>query len=413
MVIEIDYSDLSSSSRSLDKAAKYCGEYASRLQRKVPDKLDNLTLGSSSYTSSASYFASAKIKSLESQQQKCLDVSGKIDSFIEEAKSTDKRVAGIMKSEGNDFRKASGLSYGWADGFMQATTRFTITEMNKDEFSRWISAQLRNVSENFNAWILDKKHWYACEGGKYVISTVFKIVGLAVAVLAAFAALVVALPIVLMAVSPALAAFFGITAAAALASWSGIVAVCTAVAACIAVADATVALINTVKASQMAETDPGWAARYADITTASDQLSKTCFDSKWKNTISNMGAVAINVVGTVCSIISIANLAVNGYKFFTNSYRANANWKRYFKIWDSNGKFSLKVTIKNWKKNWDSLNFAFNHDFQYTQWEGARKRNYAVYDALEKMKDSQSYKNVMKFFDKLKDGVQKFEKLAF
>ena len=83
MVIEIDYSDLSSSSRSLDKAAKYCGEYASRLQRKVPDKLDNLTLGSSSYTSSASYFASAKIKSLESQQQKCLDVSGKIDSFIE------------------------------------------------------------------------------------------------------------------------------------------------------------------------------------------------------------------------------------------------------------------------------------------------------------------------------------------
>ena len=106
-------------------------------------------------------------------------------------------------------------------------------------------------------------------------------------------------------------------------------------------------------------------------------------------------------------------LAVNGYKFFTNSYRANANWKRYFKMWDSNGKFSLKITLKNWKKNWESLNFAFNHDFQYTQWEGARKRNYDTYKNLSKMKESKGYKKVMKFFDKLKKGVEWFEKIAY
>ncbi len=401
MIVEIDYGDLKDASKALSKAAKYCGDYASRLQRKVPNQLDDLTRGSSSYTSSASYFASAKIRTLETQQQKCLDVSGKIDKFVEEAKRTDKRVAGIMKREGNEFRKANGLSYGWADGLMQAITRFSIGEANKNDLSRWITSQLRDVSDAIKGWVLDFKHWYACEGGKYVISAVFKAVGLVVAVLAAFAALVVALPLVL-----------AVIGGAAL-TWSTVVAVCTAVAACIALADATVALINTIKAASIAETDPGWAARYADITTTSDQLSKTCYDSKWMNIISNCGAVAIDVIGTICSIISVVNLAVNGYKFFTNSYRANANWKRYFKIWDNNGKFSLDVTIKNWKTNWKGLNFAFNHDFQYTQWEGARKRNYDSYDFLEKMKDSKGYKNVMDFFDKLKDGVKKFEKYAF
>ena len=401
MVIEIDYGELASSYKALSKASKYCGEYASRLQKKVPNKLDDLTKGSSSYTSSASYFASAKIKSLESQKQKFLDVSGKIDDFIEDAKNTDQRVANIMKREGNEFRKANGLSYGWADGLMQALTRFAIGEANEDEFSRWISARLRDASEAFTGWMLDFKHWYACEGGKYVISAVFKTVVLIVAALAAFAALVVALPLVI-----------GLIGGAAL-TWSAVVAICTAVAACIALADATVALINTCTAASLADTDPGWAARYADMTTASDYLSKTCFDSRWANIISNIGAVAIDVVGTICSIISVVNLAVNGYRFFTNSYRANANWKRYFKIWDSNGKFSLDVTLKNWKTNWKGLNFAFNHDFQYTQWEGARKRNHATYHFLEKMKDSKAYKNVMNFFDKLKEGVQKFEQLAF
>lgn len=401
MVVKIDYGELASSSTALNKAAKYCGDYASKLRRKVPNELDNLTRGSSSYTSSASYFASAKIQSLEKQQQKCLDVSGKIDTFIKDAKSTDQRVAGIMKKEGNEFRKANGLSFGWADGLMQVITRFTIDQANKDDFSRWISSRLRDVSDAFNGWILDFKHWYACEGGKYVISAVFKAVGLIVAVLAAFAALVVAWPIIL-----------GLIGGAAL-TWSAVVAISTAVVACIALADATVALINTIKAASIAKTDPGWAARYADITTASDQLCKTCYDSKWANILSNMGSVAIDVIGTIASIISVVNLAVNGYKFFTNSYRANANWKRYFKMWDSNGKFNLKITIKNWKKNWEGLNFAFNHDFQYTQWEGARKRNYDSYDYLEKMKASKVYKKVMDFFDKLKEGVKKFEKYAF
>lgn len=401
MVLEIDYGELSSSSKALSKASKYCGEYASRLQEKIPNKLDDLTKGSSSYTSSASYFASAKIKSLESQKQKLLDLSGKVDDFIEEAKSTDQRVANFMKREGNEFRKANGLSYGWADGLMQALTRFSIGEANKNELSRWISARLRDVSDAFNGWVLDIKHWYACEGGKYQVAKIFKWVGFGVAVLAAFAALIVALPVI-----------FG-TSVVALASWAGIVAVCTAVAACIALADATVALINTYIAADMAKTDPGWAARYTETNSVSDMLRKTCFDSKWGNIISNFAAGAIDVIGTVCSIVSIANLAVNGYKFFTNSYRANANWKRYFKLWDSNGNFSLDVTLKNWKTNWKGLDFALHHDFQYTQLQGARKRNYTSYSFLEKMKDSKAYKNVMNFFDKLKEGVQKFENVAY
>lgn len=191
IIIEIEYSELACASRTLSKASSYCREYASSLQKKVPDKLNTLTRGSSTYTSSASYFVSAKIKSLESQQQKFLDVSGKINDFIEEAKNTDQRVANLMKREGNIFRKANGLSYGWIDGLMQALTRLAIGESNEEELSRWISACLRNVSEEFSGWMLDFKHWYTCKSRKYEISTVFEVVGL---IVPALAALVTTLP---------------------------------------------------------------------------------------------------------------------------------------------------------------------------------------------------------------------------
>lgn len=394
MVVKIDYGELESSSKALNKAAKYCGDYASRLRRKVPNELDNLTRGSSNYTSSASYFASAKIQSLEKQQQKCLDVSGKIDTFIKDAKSTDQRVAGIMKKEGNEFRKANGLSFGWADGLMQVITRFSIDRANKDDFSRWISSQLRDVSAAFNAWILGKKYWYACEGGKYIWKRRFAFVGVITAALAAFAALVVLFPI-------------------SVGGWALVVAICTAVSSCIALADATVALISSNKAVQLAKTDPGWAARYSETNSISGFLKKTCFEEKWMNIASNYAAIGINAISAICMAVNIWNMGRNAKLFFRNEYRANANWKNEFKMWDSKGRFSFDKTIKNWKTNLKGLDHAFTHDYQYTQWIGARKRNYQFFNSLEKMKKSTYYKNTMKFFDKLKDGVKKFEKYAF
>lgn len=394
MVVKIDYGELASSSTALNKAAKYCGDYASKLRRKVPNELDNLTRGSSSYTSSASYFASAKIQSLEKQQQKCLDVSGKIDTFIKDAKSTDQRVAGIMKKEGNEFRKANGLSFGWADGLMQAITRFAIDDASKNSISRWISAGLRDISDGFNALILDFKCWYACKGGKYVFSAIFKAVGVVVAALAAFAALVVLFPI-------------------SVGGWALVVAICTAVSSCIALADATIALMSSIQAAQLTKTDPGWAARYSETNSISGFLKKTCFEEKWMNIASNYAAIGINAISAICMAVNIWNMGRNAKLFFRNEYRANANWKNEFKMWDSKGRFSFDKTIKNWKTNLKGLDHAFTHDYQYTQWIGARKRNYQFFNSLEKMKKSTYYKNTMKFFDKLKDGVKKFEKYAF
>lgn len=183
MIVEIEYSELVRASASLKNASKYCGEYANRLQKKVSGQLNSLSKGSSSYTYSALYFASSKIKLLENQRQQFLFVSGKIDDFIEEARNTDQRVANIMKREGNEFRKASGLSYGWADGLIQALTRFAIGQSNKDDFSRWIISCLRNDSETFDRWLHNLKHWYVCKGGKNILSEVSGTIGLIVAVL--------------------------------------------------------------------------------------------------------------------------------------------------------------------------------------------------------------------------------------
>ena len=408
MVVKIDYGELESSSKALNKAAKYCGDYASRLRRKVPNELDNLTRGSSNYTSSASYFASAKIQSLEKQQQKCLDVSGKIDTFIKDAKSTDQRVAGIMKKEGNEFRKANGLSFGWADGLMQVITRFTIDQANKDDIRRWISSMLIDVSDAFNAYMLDFKYWYACKGGKYKIEVFFRRIGVIVATLAVIVAAVYLLPIVLAALG-----IGGVTSTVALFSLKGIVAICNLVTACIALSDAIYDRMYTIKAAKIAETDPGWAARYADISSTKEHLRKTYYGSD-KDKFSMIWANIIEGVEIACIVVNVANMLDNAHHFFKGDYRANAvEWKRKFKIWDKDGNFSIDSTVKNWKENIKTLKFAFTHDYKSTQIAGARKRNYAIYREIEKMRDSEPYKVVMKLFDNLEDSIKKFEKYAY
>ena len=404
MIVEIEYSELERASNSLRRASKYCGEYANRLQIKIPGQLNSLTKGSSSYTSSASYFASAKIKLLESQKQKFLDVSGKIDDFIEEARNTDQYVANILKREGNEFRKANGLTYGWADGLMQVISRFSIGVVNEFSFSRWIDTCLRDISDGFNAWKLDKKHAFACGGGKYKILVWVKGFALAAAALAVFAACVIAFP----AIATLIAAIASGSVTWGLA-WAAFAATCTMITSCIALADATVGLICTSNAALIADTDPGWAARYADISSTTEYLRKTYFDSAWDKKSMNL-AEGINWVSKICGIVTIANYAVNGYLFFTGKYRANAKGVKHFKVWDTKGKFSTEKMFKNWKHNLKTLDYAFTHDFQYTQWIGARKRNHPTFAALEKMKEHWTYKHVMHFFDKLGDCVEWLDK---
>lgn len=410
MIVEIEYSELMRASTSLRNASRYCGEYANRLQKKVPGQLNSLTKGSSSYTNSASYFATAKIKSLEGQKQKFLDVSVKIDDLIEDAKMTDLRVASIMKREGNEFRKTNGLTYGWADGLMQALARFAIGETNKDKLSRWISAGLRDISDAINGWILDRKHWFSCEGGKYKLQVWAKRAAWVAAALAVFAACVVAFP----AISTLICAILGVgsTTLSWGLAWSTFSATCTAITACIALADATVDLFTTEQACILALTDPAWAARYADISSTTELLRKSYFGSE-RDKSSMKWAKVLDCLKITCLVVTYGNMVKNGYLFFTGKYRANARGIKHFKVWDENKQFSPEEMLKNWKHNLKTLDYAFTHDFQYTQWVGARKRNHPTFAALEKMKDHWTYKRVMFFFDKLGDSVEWLDKHVF
>ena len=413
MIIEVDYGELRSASRDLNKAAKYCGKYADQLRRKVNGGLDSLTLGHSNYTSSASYFSSAKIKALETQQVELEAAAARVERFEENARETDKKVESMMKKDGLAFRKANGMHSGWKDGLEYVKARFAIGALNSTSAGRWLDAQLRDVSETLMAYYLKAKHWYACEGGKYILGTVVKVVLVVAAVLAAFSALVTLLPVLLYAISPALAAAFGVTSAGALLSSSGIYALCTAITACISLADAMVDLNYTIKAASVAKTDPAWAARYADIDSASEALRKNCYSSKTANILSGWAAFGLDVTSLLCGVATFATRLYNGYTFFTKKYRKKANWKRHFKMWDSDGNFSLEKLVKNWEKNKAGLEYAFKHDFTYTQWVGARKRNHPTFAALERMKKSKSYKIGQKIFEGYQNVIHKFEQFAY
>lgn len=407
MVVEVNYDHLLSTSNMLAKASVSCGEYARRIGTNVPQKLDNIASGSSSYTSSASYFASAKIKSLENQKQKLLSVSRKINDLVEDAKATDQRVASIMKRDCNSFRKATGLSHSWSDGLTQMMKLFANGVVKKkEEISKWIANCLCDMSDAFNCWVLDIKHWYARVIGndKYKIQVWVRGAVWLAAGLTVFAACIVAFPavwkVVLGVISKKLTRKL---------LWEAFSATCTAITSCIALADATVDLIYTKKARDIAQTDPKWAKHYADISSLTEWLRKGSEDSENSATRSKLAQIT-NFVQSVCTVVSYGNMLKNGYLFFIGKYRANAAGIKLFKIWDDNQHFSTQEMLKNWKHNLKTLDYAFTHDFQYAQWVGARKRNHSTFAALEKMKQHWTYKHVMHFFDKLGDGMDWLDK---
>lgn len=382
MSVQIDYSCLKSATKDLKKAGEKSDQYAERLQNKVIDKLDNLTKGSSRNTSNASYFASAKVKALNVTSTNCTTLSKKIDSFVTKAKETDRNVANYIKTEGNAFRKANGLSYGWFDGFAEAIARFGAILSGINDFTRWITDKLRGISDAINAIWLRAKHWIWCDGGKYVLKVVLAVAAIVFAVVA----VIVAWPVFV-------AALVGTATV-----WTFIVATCTLVTAVIALGDSVVSLFTNIQAFRAHKEDPGWAARYSSMNSMSSWLYKTNFDNKYLNIITNVTSVALDVISTLCAVVTIADGIMNICKFFSNAYRANANWKNSFKMWTKDGKFSFDAFKKNFSYNVKAFYDSFGNNHSINQMKGVAKRKYDWYKKFSEFTKGTDFRNIKKAY---------------
>ncbi len=384
MECEISYSNFSRAARNASKAASECREYANELERKVSRKISDLRLGQTGNTSRASYFISQKKRSLNDLAARYDSFSRKIEQTSEYAEDTDKKVASYIKTEGRTFRKDHGMSSGFFDGFAEILTRFANGILDSTALGRWIKKGLVSFREALNRFWQDFKYWYFCDGGKYWVK-----LGLAVAgVVLAVVALIAAWPVAASAVAA------GWTLKTAL---STVAALATAIMAVIAVADSTVSVIQNAMAVFAFKNDPGWAERHSSITTLSDFLHKTNFNSKIGNILSEMGAFVIDVTTVCCAVVTVVNSVKNLGKFFTNSYRKGANWKRHFDTKTTKyGKFSIKRTWESFKTNMKGIDYAFK-DKALIQKQGMLKRTSKFYKNFSKFsKDSVFLKTLKK-----------------
>ena len=60
---------------------------------------------------------------------------------------------------------------------------FTVDVMNKTAFGRWVKNAFNKVKDIFSDLTTNIRHWYRTGGGKYIVDSIFAVVGAAVAVI--------------------------------------------------------------------------------------------------------------------------------------------------------------------------------------------------------------------------------------
>lgn len=396
-VVSLDYSAMKDTSRAAKKAADYCQDYADEIKKKITRKLGDLKLGGNGNTSQADYFARKKIQNLENKKREYEKYSKKVDEAREYAKAKDSAVSGYIKKESNEFRKRNDMKVSKLE---ELFAWVTTTLLNSTEFGRWLNQKMKDISN----WVDDKmrkfKQWYHLEGGKYIIKTVLAVVGIIIAVVFLVC---VAWPAVIAAFG-ALAT--GITAAGI---WTAVTAVAGFITAIVAVADGVTKVFANGAAIAAFEDDPGWARRYASYTSFTEYLRKNNFNNGFINKLSYIAANTIDVAATVASVINIADLFHQGFRFFQQIKTNGAHTIfRKVRFKSPNGKVtwgtfkygmkSLFENIKAVKSGISNTNISRLQNYYETNMKG-----YKAYKSLKNIK-----KGITTFSDWADKGTGKF-----
>ena len=179
-VIEITYSELSSAKKNSIDAAKKLESYASKLKYQIASKLSDIN--NSDNINSALSSTRTKINELNKKAEAMRNFSSDIDTISTKVKDTDKQVAKSINSslDGLTTKNSSKVSQVMSDIFQW----LTVDVMNKTAFGRWVKNAFNKVKDIFSDLATNIRHWYRTGGGKYVVDSIFAVVGAVVAVIA-------------------------------------------------------------------------------------------------------------------------------------------------------------------------------------------------------------------------------------
>ena len=350
----LKYSDLGSMANYARKTASDCDSYVDELNRKLTNKWSSVPPSpmndGNGRIDSASYYVKQKIIKLNTKSIAFRTFASKAETFQENAKSADSRVAKTVNGSRESFLKAHENLR--PHGFLAAI-------MNIPGLG-WLADGISKIKEVWTDLKGNIRYWYECCGGKKILDTALAITGFVLAAVGAIVAVITIGP------------FTSVFAA--------VVAIAGVVAAVIGVVNAGFNLYNQLRAN--GEEDPAWAQYYGNIDSFSDTLRQTTFKSGFWNRFSSGFADAWDITDMVCSVISIGDslhsmykrsglnklfsskttTVVNGttkkvYKFdfakFKSTVSSKDGWAKIGKTLKTNWKGTLFGDgggIKNWQK---------------------------------------------------------------
>ena len=318
----LDYGEIKGAIKATDKATDYIFDYTKELQKKIIDKIDDLRLGASTNTNTVVSYTKMEIDSLDKTSARLTAYHDKLDDFLNGdtgAKKTDKKVASRIKAESEVFRRDHGMETNCVEEFFAWLSAEILDE---SAFCQW----LKDAFTSIGSWLDDFKHWFEIDGGKYILGAI----GAAVlAVCAAVALVVFAWPALL----------------AAGTVWAWVVAAAGVVSSILLIADSITNCVFDIMAYAVNKTDAAWANRYDSFDTLDTFLEKYRFESATMNGISYGAAIAIKVTNTVCTIINLADMAINATRL-VSLYKKNPRsifgvQELHFR--DGNGKITFQT----------------------------------------------------------------------
>lgn len=316
--IAIDYDALSRVVRYSENIAQKAEDYADDLSRKVYDKFSGVAGGSSGLMSSAQYYVNAKVSALREKQRCFSGFSKQVDKLASTARRVDGEVKTMIANSQEKFLK--GHENLRIEGWKAKLLNWLVDVKNSCPLFELIGDAVQAISTEMSSLFENIKHWYECEGGKEIVSLVLAIGGAALAVLVFIATL------------PA----------------SGFIAVCTAIAAGIALVNSAANIYTSFKSVSAArDGDPAWAKIYGKQDKLTDIMRDTNFHNGAWNRASYLGATVLDTAELFCDVVAVGGLLKNlktKFSFVNNYFDKNMGLLDYMKTakWDSAGKIIAK-----------------------------------------------------------------------
>lgn len=378
MILSLDYGSLTSASQKATKLANEINQYCDDLSRKVLNKINDVEGGSSSALNNASYYINSKLKQLRQKESNARTFSKNVDNLVSTAKRVDQDVARTIENRQKElFKKNPDLK---PPGYKAKLTEFWC-DLKKVPI---LGSLIKGAEEIVGAVETLKKnikYWYKCEGGKELVGIVLSAVGAALAIVITVCAFSIS------------GGVLGILAGVAgvISSLIGVVNAATNVATSMIAYDVAM------------DGHPGIAKIYAGQDKLSDYLKETKFNSKVLNRRSMICAAGIDIVDSMCALITFVT---GGVKLIRELKKINIG--QVFRS-IGNNRSTLGTFVQGKPTIWNGIkSLVMKADIKSLILGDLNVKDFARFDLIS-LKDK--YKAVGSFTKALKGIVDNFDKM--